>query len=988
MAATSAPMGKRDLSISSKSAGYYNYPMKDMPPKEEDAGTDNYIYQELPATYDNGYDVIPAHQLSTSTVEQSDSSTVLHQKPRSDEKKSTSNKMRVCMLVSTVIAALATVACFAVVFIEITALKSKPEAGSQLIEDVSNVSSTLNFDLQQLNDTLEAIIRDEIRKFQAANSPEQTPEQDDLITNQNLSQVTQQVLQLNSTVHQMFQRIATLDENFAERSLQLNNSIYSLDERVTEKILRINDSLHDRVPELNISSLDGRFSEQILQLNLSTRQNFERIRQLDGSTYELAGNNTQQLNLISSLNERVTGLSREINNSAYGLAEDNIQMLNRHILNFTGQIRWLNDTVHENSQRATSLDDRVTEQIRQLHDSAFANTEMLNQHISNFTGQIWQLHNTAQDNSQRVSSLNERVIGEIRQLNDTARELSESNTQHVFSLDQRVSQAVREIQQVNDSAFGLAEDNTEMLNQHVSNLTGQIRQLNDTAREVSETNTQHVFSLDQRVSQAVREIQQVNDSAFELAEDNIQMLNQHVSNLTGQIRQLNDTAREVSETNTQHVFSLDQRVSQAVREIQQVNDSAFGLAEDNIQMLNQHVSNLTGQIRQLNESAHENSQRFLSLNERVTFEIQQLNDSAHELVESNAQEFNQHVSNLDERLTEQFSHLNTSTGNLDLLLEQNTLDIQRLRRNASSISERISEDVLQLNTATENLQTLQEQVNHISNQFSAVSCHALPPSSPSGYYLVRNSSVPVYCHMSLSCGGVTGGWMRVAELNMTDTSQQCPSELSEYNSLNNNSLNIRTCVRNSSNSGCSSINDLLYLSKTNIQYSSVCGRARGYQIGTTNAFRGYHYWSHGIDSAYVDGVSITRGNHPKHHVWTFAAALDKSGSQLQNNNRQSYCPCQTATQNDPPTHNTPPFVGSDYFCDAGNEVYTTGEYGFQSEPLWDGSGCACCTNRSPSLPWFHKQLPQPTTDNIQVRVCKDESTNEDIAIESMEVYVR
>ena len=32
---------------------------------------------------------------------------------------------------------------------------------------------------------------------------------------------------------------------------------------------------------------------------------------------------------------------------------------------------------------------------------------------------------------------------------------------------------------------------------------------------------------------------------------------------------------------------------------------------------------------------------------------------------------------------------------------------------------------------------LREQVDQISTRFSAVSCHTLPPSSPSGYYLVR-----------------------------------------------------------------------------------------------------------------------------------------------------------------------------------------------------------------------------------------------------------
>ena len=30
-----------------------------------------------------------------------------------------------------------------------------------------------------------------------------------------------------------------------------------------------------------------------------------------------------------------------------------------------------------------------------------------------------------------------------------------------------------------------------------------------------------------------------------------------------------------------------------------------------------------------------------------------------------------------------------------------------------------------------------------------------------------------------------------------------------------------------------------------------------------------------IDDGYVDGVSITHGNHPRKHIWTLAAALDE-----------------------------------------------------------------------------------------------------------------
>ena len=51
--------------------------------------------------------------------------------------------------------------------------------------------------------------------------------------------------------------------------------------------------------------------------------------------------------------------------------------------------------------------------------------------------------------------------------------------------------------------------------------------------------------------------------------------------------------------------------------------------------------------------------------------------------------------------------------------------------------------------------------------------------------------------------------------------------------------------------------------------------------------------------------------------------------------------------------------------------------------LWDGADCLCCNNP----PWFYKQLPQPTTDDIEMRVCKDGS-DENIAITEIEIYVQ
>ena len=63
---------------------------------------------------------------------------------------------------------------------------------------------------------------------------------------------------------------------------------------------------------------------------------------------------------------------------------------------------------------------------------------------------------------------------------------------------------------------------------------------------------------------------------------------------------------------------------------------------------------------------------------------------------------------------------------------------------------------------------------------------------------------------------------------------------------------------------------------------------------------------------------------------------------------------------------------------------------FTSDPLWDGAGCisgSCCTFNSP--PWFYKNLPSPTTDDIELRVCKDHHNGaEDALFEIMELYIQ
>ena len=218
-----------------------------------------------------------------------------------------------------------------------------------------------------------------------------------------------------------------------------------------------------------------------------------------------------------------------------------------------------------------------------------------------------------------------------------------------------------------------------------------------------------------------------------------------------------------------------------------------------------------------------------------------------------------------------------------------------------------------------------------------------------------------------SCGG-TGGWRRVVYLNFTDPNTTCPSgwQLTSHSK--------RTCGRVSTGQfTCDSVT----FPVSGGDYTRVCGRIIAYQDGHTEGFEAYHVgWQTTIDGAYVDGVSLTHGS-PRQHIWTFAVGY----SELYN--IDDSCPCD-ATIN----INIPPFVGGDYFCESGwnSGPYTTF---FPDNPLWEGDGCTasstCCSFNNP--PYFTKELPSPTTDDIETRLCQQDSDG-DTPIEFIELYVQ
>ena len=237
--------------------------------------------------------------------------------------------------------------------------------------------------------------------------------------------------------------------------------------------------------------------------------------------------------------------------------------------------------------------------------------------------------------------------------------------------------------------------------------------------------------------------------------------------------------------------------------------------------------------------------------------------------------------------------------------------------------------------------------------YPAASCkeiHGCNPTAPSGYYWISTTTGPlqVYCQMNTNnCGNITAGWTRVAHINMSEPQQTCPSPLLTLNAP------VRMCTGGTSG-GCYSV---LYPA-LGLSFTHVCGQAIGYRYASVDGLHGTN-----IDNPYVDGLSITYGS-PRQHLWTYVAG---------------YCLCHSPSLS---------FVGQHFYCDVWPEQAHATWY--PQYPLWDGEGCpagnTCCD--PPNLPWFHRTLNAASTDDIEVRWCRDQHAgDENVGVDLLELYV-
>ena len=263
----------------------------------------------------------------------------------------------------------------------------------------------------------------------------------------------------------------------------------------------------------------------------------------------------------------------------------------------------------------------------------------------------------------------------------------------------------------------------------------------------------------------------------------------------------------------------------------------------------------------------------------------------------------------------------------------------------------------------------------------ADSCRAVldcNPSAPSGYYWIGNgsgvlpeNSTLVYCYMEADKCGVRGV-MRVAHINMKNTSVNCPSPLTQYQ------LDTGERVCGSTNPTTQTCDSVIFPTH-HFSYQHVCGKAVGFSYYQPCAFW-YSSIQNTINHAYVSGLSITYGpQNGRNHIWTYAGGFQESTSAGCN------CPCAAT-----PGGSSPPFVGQDFYCESATRYPPPYAQWYTNNTLWDGEDCypgsSCCDNAL--APWFRRTLQQSTTEDIEVRWCTGQGLHHDrVGIELLELYV-
>ena len=566
---------------------------------------------------------------------------------------------------------------------------------------------------------------------------------------------------------------------------------------------------------------------------------------------------------------------------------------------------------------------------------------------------------------------------------------SVTSLQHLLNkqIQNNISQSTTDFLQdaTANQTFSILENITNIIVTHLDSLANQqlvyIQNSTDTVNLIRENTTQELSNIADTldilkntstfITQGVTNIQQIG--IFSLLETT-----QNITDIVTYLRTIADEHNnfiKLSSTNSTQVLSnivdtLNFSIFEALENITNVVMYLHSFADQRLE-----YQNNTDTVNLIRESTENITQKLSNIADILDI----LQDTSGSTANQTFALFEaiQNVTTFLDSFADQqlmsYTQINTNTVNLIKQSSENTtqklINIVSTLNNLKGTSTSTAGVVDDILLVVEELLEIQN-ASVLFNSIRPVSCKDIKtvlPNSPTGYYHINSHNI--YCNMGELCG-TGGGWTRLAYLDMSDSTVNCPTGFRLYQSGG-----VRSCGRPvSSCGGCSSVQ----YPSNGISYSQICGRVVGYRYGSTDAVDTVYGNISDINSYYVDGVSITHGS-PRQHVWTLMAGLQHDAS----NN----CPCNTTLDD------TFSFIESNYFCESGNPNNTWTNTLYTGDPLWDGQGCdgleaPCCS--VPGLPWFHRDYGNiTTTDYIELRVCADESTdNEDVPVSFYEIYVK
>ena len=532
--------------------------------------------------------------------------------------------------------------------------------------------------------------------------------------------------------------------------------------------------------------------------------------------------------------------------------------------------------------------------------------------------------------------------------------------------------ATRNSTESTDTATGASSSTNEWADRIAQNVYEKLRNTIECTNTATGAGSELADNIAQEVSQKLINNLIIPDFN-EWAND---VVSQVSSNVTGSLPDFNEWANGVvSKVNSSVTGSLPNFNEWANGVVSKVNSNVTGILPDFNEWANGVVSkvnsSVTGSLPDFNEWANGVVSK---VNSNVTGSLPDFNEWSNGVVSKvnsnvtgSLPDFNEWANSVSQNTLQLFQN-NTNFTELDKQILQATRDsAQKLINIVNTLSNLQDTSTSTAGVVDEILLIAQELlVLHNNSTASPTSCKEIKerqPLSPSGVYLLSNSTdtYTAYCNMEELCNS-TGGWTRLAYLDMTNATQNCPSGFGLYQSGG-----VRACGKQTQQSGCVSVQ----FPSHDISYSQVCGRVTGYLFGSIDALN---------SDQDFDGVSITRGC-SRQKVWSFIAGYSELGFS------SSSCPCNTGSFVPVPSS-----IGNNYFCESGNPDGSPSQILYTSDPLWDGQGCgsdetACCN--VPGIPWFHRDYGNTTTtDYIELRLCADGGGGEDSPVSYYEIYVK